>query len=293
MMTDEDIRPTLSAFAVESAVRHALGEDLGGGDVTTDACVPAEAMATAALRSRESLVVAGLTVFAAAFRQVDTGVKVDLRVADGDVVEAGAELARVAGSARSLLRAERVALNFVQRLSGIATLTHRYVVALTPGAATRITDTRKTTPGLRALERYAVRCGGGYNHRNDLGSAVLIKDNHIIAAGGITAAVRRARAAAPHTSRIECEVDTLGQLDEALGAGADIVLLDNFDDAQVGEAVKRVAGSALIEVSGGISLSRVAALSTLGVDIISVGALTHSAAAVDLGLDFDLNLAKS
>ena len=185
-----------------------------------------------------------------------------------------------------MLTGERLALNFVQRLSGVATMTRRYVDALTAGSKTRITDTRKTTPGLRVLERYAVRCGGGHNHRDALSSAVLIKDNHIVACGGIAEAIRRARAHAPHTSRIECEVDTLEQLDEALAAGVDVLLLDNMDDATVAAAVERTAGRALLEASGGITLERVASLSRIGVDAISVGALTHSVRATDIGLDF-------
>lgn len=183
--------------------------------------------------------------------------------------------------------AERVALNFAQRMTGVATAARTYVDALTPGSPTRITDTRKTTPGLRLLERYAVRCGGARNHRDNLGSAVLSKDNHIAACGGITRAIERARAHAPHASRIECEVDTLAQLDEALAAKADIILLDNMDTATVTEAVKRTQGRALLEASAGITLVRVAEFSRAGVDAISVGAaLTHSSPAADIGLDF-------
>jgi nicotinate-nucleotide pyrophosphorylase (carboxylating) len=173
-------------------------------------------------------------------------------------------------------------------MTGIATMTRRYVDALPRGSKTRITDTRKTTPGLRVLERYAVRVGGGHNHRDNLGSAVLIKDNHVVACGGVRAAIERARAFASHTCKIECEVDSLEQLDEALAAGADIVLLDNMSDEQVKEAVARTRGRALLEASGGITLERVAALATIGVDAISVGALTHSAPAADIGLDFEL-----
>jgi nicotinate-nucleotide pyrophosphorylase (carboxylating) len=182
---------------------------------------------------------------------------------------------------------ERVALNFVQRMSGIATAARAHADAVPPGCKTRITDTRKTTPGLRALERYAVRAGGAYNHRDNLGAAVLIKDNHIAACGGVRAAVERARAAAPHTAKIECEVDTLAQLDEALSAGVDIVLLDNMETSIVTLAMKRVAGRAVVEVSGGITLARVAELARAGVDAISVGALTHSVQAADIGLDFE------
>ena len=195
------------------------------------------------------------------------------------------------GPARSLLMGERTALNFVQRMSGTATLARACVDALPAGSKTRITDTRKTTPGLRALERYAVRAGGAFNHRNDLGSAVMIKDNHIVAAGGITAAVEKARARAPHTSKIEVEVTNLEQLEEALATGAEIVMLDNFDDELTKRAVERVRASShrpLIEASGGITLERIGRLATIGVDIISVGALTHSAPAADISLDFQI-----
>jgi nicotinate-nucleotide pyrophosphorylase (carboxylating) len=208
-------------------------------------------------------------------------------VPDGTALERGGLIARVDGPAASILKGERVALNFIQRLSGIATLTGRYVSALPAGSKTRVVDTRKTTPGLRALERQAVRAGGGHNHREDLSSAVLIKDNHVAAAGGVAEAIRRCRAHAPHTTRIECEVDSIEQLEEALDAGADIILLDNFDDGMVEHAVRLNQGKALLEASGGITLERVAKLAALGVDIISVGALTHSAPSADIGLDWE------
>jgi nicotinate-nucleotide pyrophosphorylase (carboxylating) len=277
---------SLPRGTLERIVGLALDEDTARGDLTTEACIAREATGAAKIRARESLVVAGGPVAVEVYRQVDPDVRVDVRIEDGTRAEAGDVVATVEGRARSLLIGERVALNFMQRLSGVATLTRSYVDALPDGAQTRITDTRKTTPGLRALERYAVRCGGGHNHRDDLGSAVLIKDNHIAASGGVRSAIARARAHAPHTSRIECEVDSLDQLDEALGAGADVVLLDNFDDERVAAASRRVAGHAIVEVSGGITLARIAALGALGVDVISVGALTHSARAVDLGLDW-------
>jgi nicotinate-nucleotide pyrophosphorylase (carboxylating) len=218
---------------------------------------------------------------------VDPGVRVEAPADDGTELMQSEVFAQVSGSAASLLKGERVALNFVQRLSGLATLTRQDVRALPEGARTRIVDTRKTTPGLRALERMAVRAGGGQNHREDLGSAVLIKDNHVAAAGGVTAAIQRCRAHAPHTSRIECEVDSLDQLQEALTAGADIVLLDNFDDEATARAVQLNAGRALLEASGGITLERVRKLGELGIDVISVGALTHSAPSVDIGLDWE------
>ena len=192
------------------------------------------------------------------------------------------------GRTGSILRAERTALNFAQRLAGIATATREWRDAIPSGSTLRIADTRKTTPGLRALERYAVRCGGGHNHRNDLGSAILIKDNHIAAAGSITRAIARARGYAPHTSRIEVEVDTLKQFDEALGANVDIILLDNFAAADLKEAVARNNGRAVLEASGGLTLARVAELAQSGVDILSVGALTHSSPAKDIGLDLEV-----
>jgi nicotinate-nucleotide pyrophosphorylase (carboxylating) len=268
-------------------VARALQEDLGRGDITTDACVPPDVPGRAAFRARGPLVSAGGALIREVFAQVDRALVVSDLVPDGSRLSAGAVMARVAGPAASLLKGERVALNFVQRLCGTATLTRRYVDALPPGARTRIADTRKTTPGLRALERLAVRAGGGHNHREDLSSAVLIKDNHIAAAGGVRQAILRCRAYAPHTTRIECEVDSLEQLEEALAAKADIVLLDNFDDALVEQAVRINGGRALLEVSGNVSSARVAKLAQLGIDVISVGALTHSAPAADIGLDWE------
>lgn len=267
-------------------VRRALSEDIDRGDLTSEACVESTSNGTAKLNAREHIVVCGLPILEEVYAQVDLLVDVERHVEDGDRCGLGTTLATVSGPATSILLGERVALNFMQRLTGVSTMTKRFVDALPQGSSTRITDTRKTTPGLRALERYAVRCGGGHNHREDLGAAVLIKDNHIAAAGGVRRAVQRARAYAPHTCRIECEVDTPGQLQEALAAGADIVMLDNFDDEQVRDALTLVDGRALVEVSGGITLDRVARLGALGVDVISVGALTHSSPACDLGLDW-------
>jgi nicotinate-nucleotide pyrophosphorylase (carboxylating) len=264
----------------------ALEEDVGAGDVTTESCVPEEATAIANGVARKELVVCGVPVAERVFELVDPTLRFETKTPDGTKAAGGAVLWTVSGSARSLLMAERVALNLAQRMSGVATATRRYVDALPKGSKTRITDTRKTTPGLRLLERYAVRKGGGHNHRNDLGSAVLIKDNHIVAAGGVRAAIDRARARAPHTSKIECEVDSLAQLEEALAAGADIVLLDNMDTPTVEEAVRRTRGRALLEASGGITLERVTELARAGVDAISVGALTHSTPAADVALDF-------
>lgn len=271
---------------LDAIIARALEEDLGAGDVTTESCVPKEAVATANGVARKDVVACGAIVAERVFRALDASVTFDVKVEDGARAAAGSTLFVARGSARSLLTGERVALNLVQRMSGIATATRRYVDALPEGSKTRVTDTRKTTPGLRVLERYAVRCGGGHNHRNDLGAAVLIKDNHIVAAGGVRAAIESARARAPHTSKIECEVDSLDQLDEALAAGADIVLLDNMSTATVEEAVKRTRGRALLEASGGITLERIAELARAGVDAISVGALTHSTPAADISLDF-------
>jgi len=276
-----------SRVVLSRLVSLALEEDTGRGDVTTAACIPTSVVGRATFGARKPCVVAGLDLIDEVFAQVDPKVRVERTAADGDRLAPGAIAARIEGSAASLLVGERVALNFLQRASGVATVTRAHVDALTPGSKTRIADTRKTTPGLRAVERYAVRCGGGHNHRDDLSSAVLIKDNHIAAAGGVKAAIERCRAYAPHTSRIECEVDSIDQLVIALDARADIVMLDNFDDATVERALGIVAGRAIVEVSGGITRARIAALSALGVDVISVGALTHSAPAVDIGLDWE------
>lgn len=268
-------------------VTRALAEDLAAGDLTTEATISADARAIARAVAHSPLVLAGGDVFARCFYGVDRSLRVERSKAEGERAQPGDVLFTVEGSARSILFAERTALNFLQRLSGIATLTRRYVDALPEGSKTRIIDTRKTTPGLRALERHAVRAGGGFNHRNDLGSAVLIKDNHIVAAGGIGAAIERARNFAPHTSRIEVEVDDLAGLDEALAARADVILLDNFSDEALAEAVARTKRRALLEVSGGVTLPRIARLGALGVDVISVGALTHSAPSADIGLDLE------
>lgn len=272
---------------LDRVIDAALEEDLASGDLTTEACVPADARATAHAACRREIVVCGGEVFARVFRRVDASVAVEAHLADGIRAAAGARLWTVRGPARAVLMAERTALNFVQRMSGIATLARRWVDALPPGSKTRVTDTRKTTPGLRALERYAVRTGGAFNHRDDLGSAVLIKDNHILAAGGVAKAIELCRARAPHTSRVECEVTTLAELEEALRAGADVVLLDNMSTDLVAQAVKLAGGRALLEASGGLTLERAAELARAGVDVLSVGALTHSAPAADIGLDFE------
>jgi len=273
-------------LVIERIVRVALEEDVARGDVTSEATVDASTVGRAVFAAREPLVLCGLAVIDTVFRLTAPDVRVIHRAKDGERLGIGAVAAEVEGPARAILLGERVALNFVQRLSGVATQTRRYVEALPAGSRTRIADTRKTTPGLRALERWAVRCGGGHNHRDDLSSAVLIKDNHVAAAGGVRVAIERARAYAPHTSRVECEVDSFPQLEEALAAGADVILLDNFDDDAVARAIELARGRAILEASGGITLARIASLGALGIDVISSGALTHSARAVDLGLDW-------
>ena len=293
-MTPEDRRSTDSAIGgwpalphslVEEAVRAALAEDIGRGDITTATTVPAEARAHACMVAREAGIIAGLPIAAATFALVDPRVSVTPLCRDGDAVEPGSIVCIADGPARGILTAERTALNFVQRLSGIATLTSRFVRAVA-GTGARIVDTRKTTPGLRVFEKYAVAVGGGRNHRFGLDDAVLIKDNHIVAAGGISAAVARARAAIPHTMTITVECDTLDQLNEALEAGADIVMLDNMDASTLAQAIGRAKGRARIEVSGGISLETAHAIAAAGAEILSVGALTHSAPALDAALDF-------
>ncbi|MCH9680377.1 MAG: carboxylating nicotinate-nucleotide diphosphorylase [Deltaproteobacteria bacterium] len=269
---------------VDAVIERALGEDLAAGDVTSAATVPPGLKVDAKLVAKAPMVVCGLFVAGRVFSRLDRGVRFTATAAEGNWVQVGEQLATLEGNARALLAGERTALNLLQRLSGIATLTRAYADAA--GDKTRISDTRKTTPGLRRLQRYAVRCGGGRNHRNDLGSGVLIKENHIRCAGGVKAAVRAARRRAPHSLRIECEVTDFAELDEALDAGAEVIMLDNMDDHRVQAAVARVDGRAIVEVSGGITLSRVATLAAAGVDVISVGALTHSAPAVDISMLF-------
>ena len=276
---------------LDALIDRTLTEDLAGGDLTTEACVDASARATATAVARKPLVVCGGAVFRRVFERLDPEVSFESFVAEGTAVPVGAAIWRVAGNARALLSGERSALNLSQRMSGVATMARRYVEALPAGSTTRIIDTRKTTPGLRPLERYAVRTGGAHNHRDSLGSAVLIKDNHLIAAGGIAVAVARARARAPHTSRIEVEVASLAELEQAFAAGADVIMLDNFTLADVHEAVRRVAlrtPRPLLEVSGGITLERIGELAAAGIDLISCGALTHSAPAADIALDLVL-----
>jgi nicotinate-nucleotide pyrophosphorylase (carboxylating) len=277
----------LPGSLVDKAVAEALAEDLGiGGDITTEATVPAGTRASAVIAARKPGTVAGVQLAAAAFKTIDPFVEFEAVVGDGDRVEAGGIIARVAGDARALLTAERTALNFLGRLSGIATLTARYVSAIA-GTRARIVDTRKTTPGQRALEKFAVRCGGGVNHRFGLFDAVLIKDNHIVAAGGVGAALQRARAHAGHMVKVEIEVTSLDELDDALQLDPDAVLLDNMPLEMLKAAVAAVAGRVVTEASGGVNLETVRAIAETGVDHISVGALTHSAPVLDIGLDFD------
>jgi nicotinate-nucleotide pyrophosphorylase (carboxylating) len=271
---------------IDEIVERALREDLAAGDVTTRATVPPEREAAAMVIARQTLVVAAIDVVRGVFARIDPRVSVQLSAADGAVVAAGTELARLSGPARAILAGERTALNLLARACGVATLTAAFVAAA--GDTLRIADTRKTMPGLRALDRYAVRCGGGHNHRHDLGSGVLIKENHIRASGGVRAAVRSARRLAPHPLRIACECTNVDEVEEALGAGADVVLLDNMDDQAIVDAVKVAKNRVLIEVSGNVTLERVARLVHLGVDVVSVGALTHSAPAADLSLLFEL-----
>jgi nicotinate-nucleotide pyrophosphorylase (carboxylating) len=271
----------------ETILLHALAEDIGAGDVTAQYTVPADARATATVLVKAEGVLAGLVVALRTFTLLDPATLTTAGARDGDRVTPGTVVATINGSARSLLTAERVALNVLQRMSGTATLTRRFVDAIA-GTNAAIVDTRKTTPGLRTLEKYAVRCGGGRNHRIGLYDAILIKDNHLAAGGGVRETVARARANAPHTMRVEVECKTLDEVGEAVEAGADIILLDNMPPATLTEAVRRIAGRALTEASGGINLNTVRAVAETGVGLISVGALTHSAPALDISLDFEV-----
>jgi nicotinate-nucleotide pyrophosphorylase (carboxylating) len=276
----------LSPFVVEETVARALAEDFGrAGDVTSIATVPAALRGRAVVAARKAGVIAGLPLVEAAFRQLDPRIAIAAHVGDGIAVTAGTELMTLEGGARTLLGAERVALNFLGHRSGIATATAA-LVGLVAETRARVCCTRKTTPGLRALEKYAVRCGGGFNHRFGLDDAMLIKDNHIAVAGGIRAVLERARATAGHLVKIEIEVDTLDQLREVLDSGgADVVLLDNMDPPMLRAAVELVAGRLVTEASGGITHSTAAAVAATGVDYISSGAITHSSASLDVGLD--------
>ena len=278
----------LTQAVIDRTVRAALDEDAPWGDLTSEYLIPAAAVATAELVAREPGVFSGGAVFAAAFALTDPRVQVDVHVADGAMFAAGDVLATVEGPARAVLTAERIGLNFAQRMAGVATLTARYVAAVA-GTGARIADTRKTTPGLRAFERHAVRSGGGRNHRFSLSDAVMAKDNHLalLTRGGasLTDALREARARLPHTAHLEVEVDRLDQIEPVLAAGVDTIMLDNFSLDDLATGVAQVAGRAVVEASGGVNLDTVAAIAATGVDVISVGALTHSARALDLGLD--------
>jgi nicotinate-nucleotide pyrophosphorylase (carboxylating) len=274
------------ALIVEPVIRHALVEDLGrAGDLTTDLIVPPTQTARATLVARRSGTIAGLVAAQCAFRLVDPQLKIVPQASDGVRVDADTKLAVVEGFARSILTAERVALNFLGHLSGIATATRALVDAV-EGTRARIVCTRKTTPGLRALEKYAVRCGGGFNHRFGLDDAILIKDNHIAAAGGIAHAVERARAGTAHMLKIEVEVDTIEQLEVALSLGVDTILLDNMTPELLARAVALAKGRAVLEASGNVTLATVRAIAETGVDYISSGAITHSAPSLDVALDF-------
>ena len=284
-MLSDALADMLPDMLIEPIVRAALAEDLGrAGDVTVQACIDPHARLTAQFVARKPGVISGLACVRLAIAILDPTASYFPVTADGDAVEAGTVLARVEANARALLSAERTGLNLLGRMSGIATLTSDYVKA-TAGTKARITDTRKTTPGLRALEKYAVRCGGGINHRFGLDDAILIKDNHIAACGGVALALERARAHVGHLMKIEIEVDTLDQFDQALAYRPDVIMLDNFSLADLAEAVRRNAGAVVLEASGGVTLQTVADIALTGVDVISVGALTHSAMVLDIGLD--------
>ncbi|ASE38746.1 carboxylating nicotinate-nucleotide diphosphorylase [Brevundimonas vesicularis] len=280
----------LPEVLIEPVVRLALAEDLGrAGDVTAMACIPEDARMRAAFAARKPGVLAGIDCVRLAVLAMDPKASVDLSLRDGDAFDAGAVLAVVEADARAFLSAERTALNLVGRLSGVATLTRTYVEAVA-GTKARIADTRKTTPGMRALEKHAVACGGGTNHRFGLDDAILIKDNHVAVCGGVAEAVRRAKAFAPHLMKVEVEVDGLDQLDAVLalideGAAPDVIMLDNFSLDDLCAAVARVAGRIVLEASGGVDLTTVRGIAETGVDVISVGALTHSAPVLDIGLD--------
>ena len=275
----------LNELSIDEAVRAALNEDLGrAGDITSQATIPATAQAHAVIAARKHGVLAGLPMAASAFRMMDASLSFEPETADGAALVPGGIAARIKGPARAMLSAERVALNYLGRLSGIATLTRAYAEEVAHTKA-KICCTRKTTPGLRAFEKYAVRCGGGMNHRFGLDDAFLIKDNHIAVAGGVAQALRAAKAHAGHLVKIEIEVDTLDQLRDVLAEGADVVMLDNMPVPMLREAVAIIAGRMRTEASGGVDLHTVKAIAETGVDLISVGALTHSASVLDLGLD--------
>ena len=273
--------------SLDPLIELAFAEDIGIGDITTEATVPPSQKTIGTLQAKSDGVVAGLPIAERTFKKLDSGLTFRALVNDGDAITAGTPIAKIQGSAKTILIGERTALNFLQRLSGVATLTSQFVKAVA-GYDVKIVDTRKTTPGWRALEKYAVRVGGGHNHRFGLYDGVLIKDNHIVASGGIRNAVQRARLAAPHTAKIEVEVETIEQVNEALEAGADILLLDNMSTEMMQQVVQQVGNRAVTEASGGITLEHVRAVAATGVELISVGALTHSAMPMDISLSLTL-----
>lgn len=291
-MTQPMTTLTLPAAPVRDILERAFAEDAPSGDITSQLLIPAEARATAVLNARVPGVFSGGTVFRDAMLMIDAATSVELLVDEGAAFDAGTQLARVSGKARAVLLAERVALNLVQRMSAIATRTAEYV-RLVDGSGARITDTRKTTPGLRVLERYAVRCGGGVNHRYSLSDAVLAKDNHLaVMTGGdatrLTELLAAAKAQLGHTTHFEVEVDRAEQIEPVLAAGVDTIMLDNFSIAGLRDGVRQIAGRAVVEASGNVNLDTVAAIAGTGVNVISIGGLTHSVAALDLGLDVEL-----
>ncbi len=286
-MMNEPFAPSLDEFLIWPLVEAALREDMRSGDLTTEALIPPHLPARAAMNFRAEGFVCGLQLARIAFEMLDARAHVELLCRDGQPASPQMSVLRVECRARALLSAERVALNFVQRLSGIATLTARFVAEI-EGTNARLADTRKTTPLLRLVEKYAVRCGGGGNHRFALDDLILIKDNHIALCGGTERAIERAKARAGHTVKIEVECDNLGQVGRAARAGADIILLDNMAPDMLRQAVEIVAGRALCEASGGVSLATIRAIAESGVDLISVGALTHSAVNLDIGLDVEM-----
>ena len=277
----------LNFRSIDPLIELALAEDVGSGDITTESTISNTQIARGAIVVQSSGIIAGLPVAERVFRKIDPSLEFQTLVKDGDSVQSMMPIANVGGAAASILTGERIVLNFLQRLSGTATLTAQFVAAI-EGYPVKIIDTRKTTAGWRTIQKYAVRIGGGYNHRFGLYDGILIKDNHIIAAGGIAQAMERARSGAPHTSKIEIEVETLDQVEEALQAEADILLFDNMPVDLMEAAVAKVAGRAVTEASGGITLDKAESVAATGVNLISVGALTHSAAPLDISLDLDI-----
>ncbi len=277
----------LNLQSVDTLLDLAFAEDIGIGDITTESTVPTEQQAIGTVHAKSEGVVAGLPVAERVFKMLDSNLTFREFVSDGDSIISGDTIAEIQGGAKTILIGERTALNFLQRLSGVATLTSQFVKAVAEYDV-KIVDTRKTTPGWRSLQKYAVRVGGGNNHRFGLYDGVLIKDNHIVAAGGISNAVQRARQVAPHTAKIEVEVETIEQVNEALGVGADILLLDNMSIETMQQVVKEIGDQAVTEASGGITLERVQAVASTGVNLISVGALTHSAMPLDISLTLTL-----